>query len=175
MYKMVDISPETWNNAGVSVIRIHENDNVNKTLLLFLCISDISRRWGDTNIYDLIDKEIKGKNKVERMNELAKQQIRKYKIDRARSVNKGSKQSTYVSEVIAIPIIMQTTLSKPETIKFRSDLGFNQINLILKKEPSVVITLLKTFSTEKIKLQHKILENERIGTDMYFSEHKFVV
>ena len=39
----------------------------------------------------------------------------------------------YVNEVIAIPIIMQTRLSKPETIKFRHDLGFNQINLILEK------------------------------------------
>ena len=39
----------------------------------------------------------------------------------------------YVHEVIAIPIIMQNRLSKPEKIKFRSDLGFNQINLILKK------------------------------------------
>ena len=51
-----------------------------------------------------------------------------------------------VSEVIAVPIIMQTRLSNPKTIKFRSDLGFNQINLILKKEQSVVITLLKAFS-----------------------------
>ena len=33
MYKMVDISVETWNKAKVSVIKIHENDNVNKTLL----------------------------------------------------------------------------------------------------------------------------------------------
>ena len=73
MYKMVDISPETWNKAGVSVIRIHENDNVNKTLLLLLCISDISKRWDSTNIYDLIDKEIKGKYKVENMNEFTKQ------------------------------------------------------------------------------------------------------
>ena len=47
MYKMVDISAETWNKARVSVIRIHENDDVNKT-------------WVGTNIYDLIDKEIKG-------------------------------------------------------------------------------------------------------------------
>ena len=39
----------------------------------------------------------------------------------------------YVSKVIAIRIIMQCTLSNPKTIKFRSDLGFNQINLILKK------------------------------------------
>ena len=30
MYKMVDISAETWNNAGVSVIKIHENDDARK-------------------------------------------------------------------------------------------------------------------------------------------------
>ena len=38
MYKMVDISAETWINAKVSVIKIH--DNVNKKLLKLLCISD---------------------------------------------------------------------------------------------------------------------------------------
>ena len=68
MYKMADISTETWNKVGVSVIRIHESDDVNKTLLLLLCISDISKRWVGTNIYDLFDKEIKGKYKVEKMN-----------------------------------------------------------------------------------------------------------
>ena len=86
---------------------------------------------------------------------------------------RGSKQSMYVNEVIVIPTIMQTRLPN-KTIKFRSDLGFNQIKLLLKKEQSVVIPLLKAFSAEKIKLQHKILENERVRTDMYFSEHKFV-
>ena len=35
--------------------------------------------------------------------------------------------------------------------------------------------LLKAFSTEKIKLQHKALKNERLRTEMYFSEHKFAV
>ena len=75
----------------------------------------------------------------------------------------------------AIPIIMQSRLSNPEIIKFRSDLGFNQINLILKKEQSVVILLFQAFSAKKIKLQHKALENERVRTDMYFSEHKLVV
>ena len=108
------------------------------------------------------------------MNDLTKQQIRKYKIDRARLI-KGSKHSMYVHEDILIPIIMQSRLSDSKTIKFRSDLGFNQINLILKKEQSVVIPLLKAFSAEKIKLQHKALKNERVRTDMYFSEHKFAV
>ena len=77
MYKMVDISAETWNNTGNSVIRIHENDDVNKALLLLLCISDISKRWGGRHFHDLINKEIKGKYKVKNMNELTKQQIRK--------------------------------------------------------------------------------------------------
>ena len=139
---MVDISTETWNKTGVSVMRIHENDGVDKTLLLLLCTSNISKRWGGTNIYDLIYKEIKGKYKVEKMNELTIQQIRKYKIDRARLI-RGSKQSMYVSEVITIPIIMQTRLSKPETIKLRSDLGFNQINLILKKRTISTNTTIK--------------------------------
>ena len=47
--------------------------------------------------------------------------------------------------------------------------------MILNKEQSVVISLLRTFSAEKLKLQHEILENERIRIDLYFSEHKFVV
>ena len=79
-----------------------------------------------------------------------------------------------VHEDIEIGIIMQNRLSNLKKIKFRADLGFNQINLILKKEQSVVIPLLKAFSAEKIELCHKILKNERVRTDMYFSERKFV-
>ena len=120
MYKMVDISAETWNKAGVSVIKVHENDDVNEILLLLLYFSDIDKRWGGTNIYDLIDKEIKEKYNVKKLNEIKKQQMRKYKIDRARLI-KGSKQCMYVSDVTAILIIMQTRLSNPKAIKFRSD------------------------------------------------------
>ena len=65
------------------------------------------------------------------MSDLTKQQIRKYKIDRERLI-KGSKHSMYVHEDIFIPIIMQSRLSDPKTMNFRFDLGFNQINLILK-------------------------------------------
>ena len=119
---MIKISAETWNNAGVSVLKIHEN--ASKTLLLLLDISDISKRLGYASIYDLIDNEVKGKYNVKKVNELAKEQIRKCKIDKSRSI-KVSKQSMFVHEVIAILVIMQTRLSKPETIKFRSDLGFN--------------------------------------------------
>ena len=171
---MVDISAETWNKAEVSVIKIHENDDINKTVLLLLCISDAKKRWGVKNLYDLIDKEIKGKCGVRNMSDFTKQQIRKHKTNRAR-LSQGSKNSMYVHEDILIPIIMQSRLSDPKTIKFRSDLGFNQINLILKKEQSVVIPLLEAFSAEEIKLQHKALKHERVRTDLYFSKHKFAV
>ena len=70
---------------------------------------------------------------------------------------------------------MQSRLSNLKMIKLRSDLGFNQINLILKKEQSVVTPLLKTVFAEKIELQHKALKNRRVRTDMYFCESKFVV
>ena len=43
MYKMVDISSETWMKADVFVIKIHENENVNKAVLLLLCISDAKK------------------------------------------------------------------------------------------------------------------------------------
>ena len=87
---------------------------------------------------------------------------------------KCSKHSMYVHEDILIPIITQSRLSDLKTIKFRSNLGFDQINLILKKEQSVVIPLLKAFSAEKIKLQHKALKYKRLRTDMYFSENNLL-
>ena len=139
MYEMVIISAETQNKAEVAVININENDNVNKLLFKLLCISDVKKRWGGKNLYDLINIEIKGKYEVKNMSDLTKQQIRKYKIDRAKLI-KVSKHCMYFHEDILIPIIMQSRLSDLKTIK-RTDLGFNQINLILKKEP-----LLKAFS-----------------------------
>ena len=174
MYKMVDISVKTWNKAEVSVIRVQENDHVNKTCLLLLWISDANKRCGGKTLYDLIDKEIKGEYGVNKMSELANPQIRKYKTDGARWF-KGSKHSIYVQEDILIAIIIQTRFSDTKTVKLRANLGFNQNNLILTKEQSVVIPLLKVFSAEKIKLQHKALENETVRTDMYFSEHKFAI
>ena len=54
------------------------------------------------------------------LSDLTKQQIRKYKIDRAKLI-KDSKHSMYVHEDILIPIIMQSRLSDQKTIKFRAD------------------------------------------------------
>ena len=161
---MIYISAETWNKSEVSVIKIHENDNVIKIVLLLLCISDAKKKDGVVKIFMtwlINDKEIKGKYGVTNMSDLKKQQIRKYKIDRAKLI-KGSKHSMYIHEDILITIIMQSRLSDPKTFKFRADLGFNQINLILKKEQSVVIPLLKAFSAQKTKLQHRALKYQSL-------------
>ena len=126
---------------------------------------------GCKNLYDLIDKEIKGKYEVKNMNDLTKQQIRKYKIDRARLI-KSSKHSMYVHEDILIPIIMQSRLSDSKTIKFRTDLRFNQTNLILKKEQSVIKSIIDVFKGEDIGIQYTVL-GYRI--DLYFYEYKLAI
>ena len=36
MYKMVDTSAETWSKTGVAIVKVHENDGVNKKYLLLL-------------------------------------------------------------------------------------------------------------------------------------------
>ena len=99
---------------------------------------------------------------------LTKQQIKKYKIDRAK-LFKNSKHSMYVHEDIAITIIMQSRLSDPETIKIRSDLEFNQINLILKKEQTVLKSTKDAFEGEDMQTQYTAI-GYRI--DIYFHKHK---
>ena len=104
------------------------------------------------------------------MNDLTKQQIRKYKIDRARLI-KDSKHSMYVHEDILIPIIMQSRLSDSKRIKFRTDLGSNQINLILKKEPSVIESIKDAFE-EDMQTQYIVLDYR---IDLYFNEYKLAI
>ena len=105
------------------------------------------------------------------MSDLTKQQIRKYKIDRERLI-KGSKHSMYVHEDILIPIIMQSRLSDPKTINFRSDLGFNQINLILRKGQSVTESIIDTFKGGDMRIQCTVL-GYRI--DLYIYEHELAI
>ena len=105
------------------------------------------------------------------MNDLTKQQIRKYKIDRVRLI-KGSKHSMYVHEDILIPIITQSRLPDSKTIKFRSDLGFNQINLILTKEKSVKKSIIDAFKGEDIRIQYIVLGYK---INLYFYEHKLAI
>ena len=57
--KMVDISAETWINAEVSVINIHENDNANKALLKILYFLTL-QKYGTVKMFmTLLIKKLK--------------------------------------------------------------------------------------------------------------------
>ena len=43
MYKMVNISAEIWKKAKFSVMKIYDNNNVNKIVLLLLCNFDTKK------------------------------------------------------------------------------------------------------------------------------------
>ena len=65
---------------------------------------------------------------------------------------------------------MQSRLSDSKTIKFRTDLRFNQINL--EKEQTVIESIKDAFKGEDIRIQHTVL-GQRI--DLYFYEYKLAI
>ena len=78
----------------------------------------------------------------------------------------------YTHEDIIMPIIMSCRVSIPEAFEFISKLGFKQYDIILSKEQSVISKITKSFSNEKILLQHSILAYR---SDLYFAEHKLAI
>ena len=57
-------------------------------------------------------------------------------------------------------------------IEFRTKLGFNQHDLIMTKEQSVLTKIIKALEREKILLQHSVLSYK---IDLYFVEHKLAI
>ena len=56
--------------------------------------------------------------------------------------------------------------------KFRCKLGFKLHDIMMHKEESVTIKIIKVFSNEKILLKHSALNYQ---IDLYFSEHKLAI
>ena len=52
---------------------------------------------------------------------------------------------------------------------FRCKIGFKLLDIIMCKEESVTIKIIKLFSNEKILVQHSVLNYQ---IDLYFSKHK---
>ena len=67
---------------------------------------------------------------------------------------------------------MQSRLSDSKAIKFKTDLEFNQINLILKKEQSVIESIKDAFKGEDIRIQCTVLGSRN---DLYFHEYKLAI
>ena len=59
----------------------------------------------------------------------------------------------YAHEDIITPIIMHCRVSTPKTIKFTSKLGFNQYDIILTKEQSVLKSVMDAFEGENMQTE----------------------
>ena len=92
---------------------------------------------------DLIDIEIKGKIKT---NNLTKQHIREYTRHGSELIE--NEKLMYTHEDIIMLIIMSCRLSTPKANEVRPKLGYEQDDIVLSKEQTVVSKITKLFSKE---------------------------
>ena len=76
----------------------------------------------------------------------------------------------YICEELASKIIMNCRV--PTADKFRTKLGFNQYDIMIKTEPSILIKIMTLFSKEEILLQHYVLSYK---IDIYFPKCKLAI
>ena len=156
---MLKISAETF-------VRNCVYNTIDKEKMLWLKNKDIGEKLGEKNIYDLIDKEIKGRFETRNP---TNEQIREYK--RHGSELLDGEKLMYSREDIIMPIIVHWRMSTLEAVEFKTILEFNQHDLIVTKEKSVLTKILKVFAIENICLQPSILSYK---IDLYSPEQKLV-
>ena len=145
VYKMVDISADTFaKNCTHTISRLKRD----KESFLGLRIIDIGRELDVKTIFDLVDKEIKGKSET---NYPAEQQIRKYKRHGSEFIK--DIKFMYAHECIIIPIIMHCRVATLKSIELRSKLGLNQYHITLTKEQSVLKSVMDAFEGENMQTQ----------------------
>ena len=153
---MVDISVEKYTNAKVCTIRVS-----NKNLF-----------W--VKMYD-VQEGMVVKNILFRTKNPAKDQIRKYKRREKELDHNSTATFMYVHSDLMSKIIKHFRGGKKRQIKkkdFRCKLGFKLHDIIMCKEESVTIKIIKVFSNEKILLQHSVLNYQ---IDLYFSKPKLAI
>ena len=113
---MPDINTETF---AKNCIHTTSQLKRGKESILWLRIRNIGRELDVKNIFDLVDKESKGKCET---NYPTEQQIRKYKRHGSEFIK--DIKFMYPHECIIIPIIMHCRLTTPQSIEFKSKLRF---------------------------------------------------
>ena len=161
---MVNISAETF--AENCIHRISDLKRGKKPIL-WIRIKDIGRKLDVKNIFDIIDKEIKGKLKT---NYPAEQEIRKHKRHGSKFIQ-GIK-FMYVHECIIIPIIMRCRVASLKSIEFKNRLGFNQYDITLTKEQSILKSVMDAFEGENMQTQYSVLGYK---VDLYFHDYKLAI
>ena len=161
---MVDISAETF--AKNCIYRISQLKR-GKESILWLGIKDMGRELDVKKIFDLVEKEIKDKFET---NYPTEQQIIKYKRHGSEFIK--DIKFMYAHECIIIPVIMDCRVSTRKSIEFRSKHGFNQYDITLTKEQSVLKSVMEAFEGENVQTQYSVL-GYRI--DLYFHDYKFAI
>ena len=98
--------------------------------MLWLRNEDVGRKLGVENIYDLIDKETKGRSETRNPTD---EETREYKRHGSGLID--GEKFMYTSEGIIILVVIHCGGTK--ATDFRTNLGFKQHNLTLTKEQSV--------------------------------------
>ena len=116
------------------------------------------------NIFDSVDKEVKGKFE----NCPTKEQIKKYK--RHGSEFDRKLNFVYAHGDVVMPIIIG--VRSPRATEFRAKLGFSQYDITLKKESSVLKSVMETFEGEDMETQYSVLNYRN---DLYFHDYKLAI
>ena len=145
MYKILNISAETY--AKNSILKI-----IDKEKMLWLRNKDMGEKLGVKSIYDLIDKKIKRRYKSRNLTNEQNRENKRYGSE----LFDGEK-FMQTHENIIMSTIMHCRVSTIEAIEFKTRLRFNQHDLIMRKEQSVLTTIRKVFANEEILLQHSVL------------------
>ena len=126
---------------------------------------DIQDKLGVKNMSDVAIKEIKG---IYNTKNLTEKQIEKYKRYGKKFIDNLT--GIYIREHLALSIIMDCRI--PTATEFRSKLGFDQHDLIMTNEQSVLAKIMKISTSQEILLKHSVLSYRIV---LYFSEHKLAI
>ena len=151
--KIIRISAKTFAKHCVRNI-------IDKEKMLWLRNKDIGENLSVGNIYDLIDKEVKGKFETKNPTD---EQIREYKRHGSELID--DEKFMYTREDIIISIIMHCRATNENVIDFRTGLRFKQHYITVKKRQSVAKKIIKLLPNEKILPQHFVLSSQ---VDLYF-------
>ena len=160
--KIIDINGNTYAENCVHTVKVIRKEDKSVS---WIKMHDIQEKLGARNMSDLTIKAIKG---IYKPNTPTKEQIEKYK--RLGKFFFDDLTEIYIHEDLALSIIMDCRT--PTAIKFRTELKFNQHDLIMTKEQSVLTKIMRVFECEEILLQHSAL-SYRI--DLYFPRHRLEI
>ena len=105
-----------------------------------------------------------------KINYLTKQQIRKYKRHGSEFIQRT--KFMYAHEYIIIPKIVDCRVSITKIIEFKSKLGFNQYDITLTKEQSVLRSIIDAFEGENMQTRYSVTGYK---FDLYFHGYELAI